>query len=134
MSNSAIYMANTGTQTVAATNGVLNLGRIVRRFGCAVDGNSDEINVKKCGYYFVTANVTFTADTTGDVTIAVQSNGSTVTGLTASNTVATAITEINSVSISGIVRSTTNALNLTLVNTGAIAITPSNVAVSVIKL
>lgn len=134
MSNSAIYMANTGTQTVAATNGVFNLGSIVRRFGCAVDGNSGAINVKKCGYYFVNVDITFTAATTGNATVVVQSNGSTVTGLTASDTVATATTEINSVSISGIVRSTGNALNLTLVNTGAIAITPSNVTVSVIKL
>lgn len=134
MSNSAIYMANTATQTVAATNGVFNLGSIIRRFGCALDGNTGAINVKKCGYYFVSVNVTYTSDTTGNATVAVQNNGSTVTGLTASDTVATATTEINSMTISGIVRSTGNALSLTLVNTGAIAITPSNVTVTVIKL
>lgn len=134
MSNSAIYMANTATQTVAATNGVFNLGNIVRRFGCALDGNSGAINIKKCGYYFVTVTVTYTSATTGNASMAIQNNGSTVTGLVASDTVATATTEINSMTISGIVRSTGNSLSLTLVNTGAIAITPSNVTFTVVKL
>lgn len=134
MSNSAIYMANTAAQTVAATNGIVNLGTVQRRFGCALKEGTSNVNVNKCGYYFVIATVTFTAATTGNASIAVQDNGVTVPGMTASDTVATATTEINSMTVSGIVRSFNGNDSLTLVNTGAIAITPSNVTFTVIKL
>lgn len=135
MSNSAIYMNNAAVQTVAA-NGFLNLGAVQRRFGCALKEGSSGANVsiKKCGYYLVIANVTYTAPAAGNVSIAVQNNGATVPGLVASDTVATATTEINSMVIVGIFRSFNGADTLSIVNTGTATITPSNVSFTVIKL
>lgn len=132
MSSSSIYMANTASQNVAA-NSAINLGSIIRRFGCALNGGGTSVNVGKCGYYLVEAVVTFTAPTTGVVAVSLQDNGAQVPGATAADTVATATTEQNSVSLSAIVRSTSGNDVLTLVNTG-IAFTPSNVSFTVVKL
>lgn len=133
MSNSAIYMANTASQTVAAAS-ALNLGSIIRRFGCALNGGASSVTVGKCGYYLVEAVITFTAPTAGVVAVSLQQNGQQVPGATVADTVATATTEQNSVSISAIVRSTSGNDTLSLVNTGAIAFTPSNVSVTAVKL
>lgn len=133
MSNSAIYMANTASQNVAAAS-TLNLGSIIRRFGCALNGGSSSVSIAKCGYYLVEAVVTFTAPTTGVVAVSLQQNGQQVPGATSADTVATALTEQNSLSISAIVRSTSGNDVLSLVNTGSIAFTPSNVSVTAVKL
>lgn len=132
MSCAAIYTANTASQSVGV-NTAVNLGTIIRRFGCALNAGSTSVSVSKCGYYAVTAVITFTAPATGVAAVSLQQNGAQVPGATVADTVTTATTEQNTMTLIGIVRSTTGADTLTLVNTG-IAITPSNVAVTVVKL
>lgn len=132
MSCSAIYTANTASQTVGV-NTAVNLGTTQRRFGCALTAGSTSVSINKCGYYLVVANFTFTAPAAGVASVALQQNGAQVPGATAADSVTTATTEQNTMGISTIVRSTTGADTLTFVNTG-VAITPSNVAVTVTKL
>lgn len=130
--SNAIYVANTASQTVAI-NSAVNLGSVLRRFGCGISGGGSGISISKCGYYLVTANVTFTAPTTGVVAMSLQDNGQQVAGATAAESVATATTEQHTISITAIVRSIAGADTLSIVNTG-IACTPSNVAITVTKL
>lgn len=132
MSCAAIYTANTASQSVGV-NTAVNLGTIQRRFGCALNAGATSISINKSGYYAVTAVITFTAPAVGDVTLSLQQNGAQVPGATVSDTVTTATTEQNTMTLIAIVRSTTGNDTLTFVNTG-VAITPSNVAVSVVKL
>lgn len=132
MSCAAIYTANTASQTVGV-NTAVNLGTIQRRFGCALNSGATSISINKSGYYAVTAVVTFTAPAAGDAALSLHQNGAQVPGATISDTVTTATTEQNTMTLTAIVRSITGNDTLTLVNTG-VAITPSNVAVSVVKL
>lgn len=132
MSCAAIYTANTASQSVAV-NAAVNLGTINRRFGCALNGGSSSISISKCGYYAVNVIVTYTAPATGVAAVSLQQNGAQVPGATVADTVTTATTEQNTMSLTAIVRSTSGNDTLTVVNTG-IAITPSNVAMTVIKL
>lgn len=132
MSCAAIYTANTASQSVGV-NTAINLGTIQRRFGCALNAGSTSVSIGKPGYYAVSAIITFTAPAAGVAAVSLQQNGAQVPGATVADTVTTATTEQNTVSIVAIVRSTTGNDTLTFVNTG-IAFTPSNVAVSVIKL
>lgn len=132
MSCAAIYTANTASQSVSV-NTAVNIGTIQRRFGCAMNAGSTSVSISKCGYYMVTAVITFTAPATGVASVSLQQNGAQVPGATVADTVTTATTDQNTMTLVGIVRSTTGADTLTLVNTG-IAITPSNVAVTVVKL
>lgn len=130
--SNAIYMANTTSQNVAA-NSTINLGSIIRRFGCGIDGGGTSVSISKPGYYQVVATITYTAPATGVAAVSLQDNGGQIPGATAADTVTTAVTEQNTMTIAGIVRSVNGADSLTLVNTG-IAFTPSNVSVSVAKL
>lgn len=132
MSSAAIYTANTASQSVGV-NTALNLGTIQRRFGCALNAGASSVSISKCGYYVVNAIVTLTAPAAGVAAISLQQNGAQVPGATVADTVTTATTEQNTVSLTAIVRSTTGNDTLTLVNTG-VAITPSNVALTVVKL
>ena len=132
MSCAAIYTANTASQSVGV-NTAVNLGTIQRRFGCALNAGATSISISKPGYYAVTAVVTFTAPAAGVAAMSLQQNGAQVPGATVADTVTTATTEQNTMTLVAIVRSTSGADTLTLVNTG-IAFTPSNVAVSVVKL
>lgn len=132
MSCAAIYTANTASQSVGV-NTAVNLGTIQRRFGCALNAGATSVSISKPGYYAVTAVVTFTAPATGVAAVSLQQNGAQVPGATVADTVTTATTEQNTMTLIAIVRSTTGADTLSFVNTG-VAITPSNVAVSVVKL
>lgn len=132
MSCAAIYTANTSSQSVGV-NTAVNLGTINRRFGCALNAGSTSVSISKPGYYAVTAVITFTAPATGVAAISLQQNGVQVPGATVADTVTTAVTEQNTMSLTAIVRSTSGNDTLTFVNTG-IAITPSNVAVTAVKL
>lgn len=132
MSCAAIYTANTASQSVGV-NTAVNIGSIQRRFGCAINAGGTSISINKPGYYAVTAVVTFTAPATGVAAVSLQQNGQQVPGATVADTVTTATTEQNTMTLIGIVRSVCGNDSLSLVNTG-IAFTPSNVAVSVVKL
>lgn len=131
--SSSLYTANPNTQTVAA-NANIQLGSVQRRYGCALNSDSSSsVFIKKCGYYLVTFNVTFTASVAGTASVVLRQNGTQVTGASAAGTVTTATTEQNTLTFVAIVRSVTGNDTLTFANTG-IDITPSNVAVSVVKL
>ena len=134
MSKSAIFMANTVSTSVGA-NAAVPLGTVNRRFGCSVNGTTGGIVLNEPGYYLVTANISYTAPATGNVTVALQQDGVSVPGATAIDTVATASTEINNITVTGIIRVMCgNAPDtITLQNTG-VAITTSNVAISAVKL
>jgi hypothetical protein len=133
MSKSAIYTAN--TSTVPYTDGdVLQLGSIVRRFGCSVDLNGNRIALKDPGYYLVLASVPLAPTAAGSVTVSVYNNNVPVTGATATATTAAA-GDSASVSISSVVRIPCGG------ETGAITLAVSggagnaeNVAVTVEKL
>ena len=131
---SAIYMANTVATNVAA-NSAVPFGTIQRRYGRCVNGTSAGITLNEPGYYLVTANISYTAETTGNAVVSLQQDGANVPGATASDTVATATTEINNMTITGIIRVLRgNAPDvITIQNTG-IAITTENVAISAVKL
>lgn len=135
--NSLIDVATT-TSTSVLANGVIPFDTIVRRRGKEVQQAGNSVIISDCGsnFYLVNVTATFNAPVAGDVTLALQQNGSVVTGGTASTTITTATTETRSLSFSAIVR-TYNSQSivdvLTLVNSG-VAITLSNVAMSVIKL
>lgn len=132
MSCAAIYTANTASQSVAV-NAAVNIGTIQRRFGCALNAGASSVSISKPGYYAVNAIVTYTAPAAGVAAVSLQQNGAQVNGATVADTVTTAVTEQNTMSLTAIVRSTSGNDTLTLVNTG-IAITPSNVAMAVVKL
>lgn len=132
MSCAAIYTANTASQSVAV-NAAVNIGTIQRRFGCALNAGASSVSIAKPGYYAVNAIVTYTAPAAGVAAVSLQQNGAQVAGATVADTVTTAVTEQNTMSLTAIVRSTSCNDTLTLVNTG-IAITPSNVAMTVVKL
>lgn len=135
--NSLIDVATT-TSTSVLANGVIPFSTIVRRRGREIGQAGSAVAISDCGsnFYLVNVTATFTAPVAGDVTLTLQQNGSAVIGGTASTTIITATTETRSLSFSAIVR-TYNSQSivdvLTLVNSG-VAITLSNVAMSVIKL
>ena len=132
MSKSAIYVANTGAQAVAV-GGTINLGSIVRRFGCGVDLNGG-ITIDEPGYYDVAVSITAAPTAAGDVTATMLNNGVAVPGVTATTTAAAANDPVN-LSLVGIVRVYCNGNigNLSIV-LGGTAASVTNVAVVVTKL
>lgn len=138
MSCKSLIDVATTTSTSVLAGGTIPLDTVVRRRGCDISQAGSSIAISDCGsnYYLVNVTATFTAPVAGVATITLQQNGAAVPGATASTTITTATTEVRSLSFSAIVR-TFNCQQiidtLTLVNSG-VAITLSNVAVSVIKL
>lgn len=130
--SSVLYTANTASQSLAV-NAAAQIGTIQRRYGCAINSGASSVSISKPGYYLVSFSMTFTAPATGVAAVTMQQNGTQVFGATAADTVTTATTEQNTMNFTAVVRSTTGNDTLTFVNTG-IAITPSNIAVTVVKL
>ncbi len=126
------------TSSVSVVSGAtLPLATIVRRRGNDVNLSGNSIAITDCGsnYYLVSITATFTAPTTGTVTLNLQQNGTNVSGATASTTITTATTEVRSLSFSAVVR-TFNCQgidSLTVVNSG-VGATFSNIAMQVEKL
>lgn len=88
MSKSLIQTANSSQQTVAL-NSVIDLGSVLRRFGCNLRMNGDTIEVIGDGYYIVEVCVTATPTAIGNVTIQLLQNDIVVPGTTATGSVAT---------------------------------------------
>lgn len=135
--NSLIDVATT-TSTSVLSGGTIPFSTVVRRRGREVGQAGSAVAISDCGsnFYLVSVTATFTAPATGVVQLTLQQNGSSVVGGTASTTISTASTEVRSLSFTAIVRTfnNTNLVDtLTLLNSG-VAITLSNVAMSVIKL
>lgn len=94
MSKSAIYTANTTAQTVEAGN-TINLGGIIRRFGCAANLINNAIVIEEAGYYEVAVSATVAPTAIGTATITLLNNGETIPGAVASSSVAVADTPTN---------------------------------------
>lgn len=86
---SAIFVSNTGAQTVAL-GGTIDLGSIIRRFGCAVNLNGNGITLGASGYYKTDVSVTAAPTAAGVVTVSLYLDGVAVPGATASATAAAA--------------------------------------------
>lgn len=135
MSRSALYTANVSDQTVAIGN-TLNLGSIVRRYGCNLDLSGSTIRVAGEGYYNFNVNATIAPTEAGTVTITLYKNNVPISGATASETAGTAGDNVN-VSIDCLIRENCSICdgpsNITVVLSGAAA-TVSNVVVVAEKI
>ena len=132
MSKSALYAANTSAVPYISGD-TLQLGSIVRRFGCSVDLNGNTIFLKDSGYYIVHVSVTATPTAAGTVTVSALYNATEIPGATASAT-GTAGDPV-SLAFAAIVRNPCGCDfgNLTFDITGA-AGTVENAAVAVEKI
>ena len=89
MSKSLIQTVNQSSQTVAA-NSIIDLGSVIRRFGCNCRLNGNAIEVDGAGYYKIDCNVTLAPTAVGNVQVAIFKNGVQLTGATATGSVSTA--------------------------------------------
>ena len=89
MGKSLIQTVNQSSQVVAA-NSIIDLGSVIRRFGCNLRLNGNAVEVSGEGYYKIDCNVTLAPTAAGTVTVAVYKNGVALTGATASGSVTTA--------------------------------------------
>ena len=83
MCKSALYAANTGTQAVAAGMPI-SFGTVVRRFGQYLNLSGGTVVAEGAGYYDVIANLTFVADTAGEVNVSLYKDGMAIPGATIS--------------------------------------------------
>lgn len=130
---SALFAITPTTATVAA-GGALPLTTVARRITPRIQLGSDSANVAVPGYYELNATITFTADTAGDVTIATYQNGEAIPGIVATETITTATTENRTITLTGLVRVRCEPIAITLVNVSAVAITTSNIALSLVRV
>ena len=89
MSKSLIQTVNQSSQVVAA-NSIIDLGSVIRRFGCNLRLNGNAIEVDGAGYYTIDCNVTVAPTVAGNVQVAIYKNGVPLTGATATGSVSTA--------------------------------------------
>lgn len=130
---SALFAITPTTATVTA-GGALPLTTVARRITPRITLGSDSVNVAVPGYYELNATVTFSAPVAGAVTITAYQNGEAIPGITASETITTATTEARTIALHGIVRVRCEPISITLVNESAIAITTSNIALSLVRI
>lgn len=132
MSKSAIYTALTA-DTPILNGGTIPVGETIRRFGCGLfqDGN----NIKTCGrgYYKVEAVATVAAASAAPITFSLQQDGVDVIGAQSTITVAGTSDE-TVLPITAIIRNRCECgSTLSFVITGA-DVTVDNLAVTVEKL
>ena len=89
MSKSLIQTVNQSSQVVA-DNSIINLGSVIRRFGCNLRLNGNAVEVDGAGYYTIDCNVTLAPTAAGNVQVAIYKNGVPLTGATATGSVSTA--------------------------------------------
>ena len=89
MGKSLIQTVNQSSQVVAA-NSIIDLGSVIRRFGCNCRLNGNAIEVEGAGYYTIDCNVTLAPTVAGNVQVALYKNGVQLTGATATGSVSTA--------------------------------------------
>lgn len=91
MSKALIYIANVGSnQTTLAAGSKINLGSVVRKFGCALKSSMGNPVAEASGYYTAYPNITFTTGGAGTVLVKVLQDGMEIPGATANLTVADA--------------------------------------------
>lgn len=131
---SALFAITPTTATIVA-GGALPLTTVARRITPRIQLGSDSANIAVPGYYEIDASITFTAAAAGDVTITAFQNGEAIPGITATETITTATTEVRTISLHGIVRvRCQEPVSITLANVGAVAITTSNISLSVVRI
>ena len=94
MSRSAIYTVNGSPQTVVE-NGIINLGTIVRKFGCNLNLAGTGVQIAGPGYYRFDVSVTLAPDAVGNVTVTAYEDNVPVQGATATAAVETANNPVN---------------------------------------
>lgn len=138
---------NVSTQTVV-TNGIVNLGEIYRKYckknQCGVtvfSANGESVALQHNGIYHITATITFTAPTAGNVIFQLAENGSVIPGAIATETITTATTEVKTTIIDYFILvdktcilgvPTTLVKNISILNSG-VGATISNVVFNVEK-
>lgn len=83
MCKSALYAANTGTQAITAGSPI-SFGSIVRRYGGYLNLSGGNVVTEGAGYYEAIVNLTFVADTAGEVNVSMYSDGVEIPGATVS--------------------------------------------------
>lgn len=102
MSKSLIYTVNANTQSVL-DGGLVNLGTVVRRFGCNCELSGNGIVLDGVGYYNISVAATVIPAVAGTVTLTAYKDGVTIPGLTVSETVADVDSSV-ALSLNGVVR------------------------------
>ena len=133
MSRSLIQTANPSTQTVAV-GGILNLGSVLRRFGCNCRLSGNAIEVEGEGYYEINSAITLTPTAAGNATVALYVDGVAIQGATATGGITTVGNSVTLPIITTIRKSCcSGASQITLVLTAG-ASTVNNVSVRVTKV
>jgi len=94
MSRSAIYTANTGSQSVVV-GGIISPGSIIRRYGSNVTLSGNGITLSGTGYYSADVSVTVNATVAGSIGIQLYKDGSAIPGASAIGTAAEAGNAVN---------------------------------------
>lgn len=130
MASGFLYSANNTAQTLAI-GGTINMGNVVRRFGCVkgtstplatVNGTNTILSSRgRCPKYFnINTVITAIPTAAGTVTITAFQDGVAIPGATASATVAAAATTVMLPLTFGVrLNSGTTSSNITYVLTGA---------------
>ena len=143
-----IGLKNSTAQTIAV-GGAIDLGAVYRKYvtKCSrglntFEASDENLTLQHSGFYKVTSVVTFTAPTTGDVTLQFAENGVPVAGATATETITTANTEFRTITLDylfvvsrGYVEcSLTNLIKNISIISPAVPVTITNIVVNAIKL
>lgn len=131
--SSAIYTANTASQTISLTAGqptaVVQPGTVIRRFGCNLGISGNGVRLEGRGYYDVDANLTLVPAAVGVVTVSLYQDGVAIPGASQSVVVSVAGNTVP-INVSAIVRvrcCDPSVLTLVVSTTAAL---PTTVAVS----
>lgn len=143
-----IGLKNSTTQSIAV-GGAINLGAVYRKYvtKCSrglntFEADDENLTLQHSGFYKVTAVVTFTAPTAGDVTLQFAENGVPIAGASATETITTANTEFRTITLDylfvvsrGYVEcSLTNLIKNISIISPAVPVTITNIVVNAIKL
>ena len=91
---SLIYTALISPTAVLA-DGIIPLGALVRRYGCALAVNGNGVGVTEPGYYDIKVSVTVLPTAAGAITATVLADGVPIPGATATATAAAAGDAVN---------------------------------------
>lgn len=131
---------NTAIQEVIA-GGAVTLGSVYRRYtkptcyGQVINltGNGIELNAN--GIYHLTIVATVSAAAAGDVILQLVHNSNVLEGATATETITTADTEFRTLTIDFYIKQDCNSTtSITLINSGTIDITISNLVANIEKV
>lgn len=89
MSKALIYTANTAASTITE-GGIVPVGTVIRRFGCALRKDGNTIQAIGKGYFAGTVSATIAPTAAGTATITAMKDGAAIPGAVGTATVATA--------------------------------------------